>query len=396
MKSSEDPFLSYSIRCRTCGRDIKYEGGRSCPSCKTKVIDVVRDNKVTILKKRKKRSGRRTSEKVGWLRAKKRMLLGILILVAVAAPNVYVYRLAGNQKQDSRGIKNEIGLPSMDLSFHGPDALLDKNILRLIGKNNPRFSLTRMANSQRQSAITRVANGYVSFAITHESVTVQQQKMFKEANPTKELRQTRIGSDAIIVYSHEYNNVRDITVEDVFNVYSGNIGIWSKLGGANNHVIPVLLSGAGRNGIFYELVSMSPKTKYVETHQEMFDFVRKTPGAVGYEIASTFRERDDWKGVDPVRIDGIPPIVDREINPELGQSNYGLTVPVSIVYRVTNLNFNSTESDWLGQSVDKGGEMFALYLAGTADGQKVVEGMGYWSLFRTVRKGGYSKPWGSP
>ncbi|MDD4562305.1 MAG: phosphate ABC transporter substrate-binding protein [Syntrophomonadaceae bacterium] len=77
----------------------------------------------------------------------------------------------------------------------------------------------------------------------------------KPEEKSQGLVETTIALDGIAIIVHPSNSVSDITVEDLRNIYLGNIKNWKELGGKDSPITVVCReAGSGTRGAFEELI----------------------------------------------------------------------------------------------------------------------------------------------
>ena len=103
----------------------------------------------------------------------------------------------------------------------------------------------------------------------------------------KDIKAISIANDGIAVVVHPSNQVKDLTIEQVAQIFTGKITNWREVGGKDSKIIVVLRDAAsGTRGAFEELVHkgkravetalVSPTTGTVRTT------IATTPSAIGY------------------------------------------------------------------------------------------------------------------
>lgn len=121
----------------------------------------------------------------------------------------------------------------------------------------------------------------------------------------KDLLEVVVARDGIAVTVHPANKVESLSLEQVQNIFAGNITNWSVVGGTN-HVITVVTreEGSGTRGAFQEMVM---KTNRIyrgaivqDSNGTVREIVANDPQSVGYISLGLVNDR-----VKAVRIDGV-------------------------------------------------------------------------------------------
>jgi len=171
-----------------------------------------------------------------------------------------------------------------------------------------------------------------------------------------------IGIDAIAILVHPDNPVRDITIHQARELFSGGIMRWSEiidLKGRRGSDIPVYAVGRlhcklrpGHWRLLLDKESMfSPYLQEVGAISDMIAQVALNPGSIGYEVVWNTRRYRDRGRVRILKIDGRSPL-DHEA---LISGRYPL-------YRVYNL------TSWEGPGlVSEEAQMLVRYLIDKAD-----------------------------
>lgn len=168
-----------------------------------------------------------------------------------------------------------------------------------------------------------------------------------------ELVYVPIGREAFVFFVHEDNPVDDLTVEQVRDIYAGEVTNWAQVGGANRVINPVTrLDGSGS-----------------QTMMEAFmggrEIARKSPFAlVGGSIGFSFRYyMEDMVGNESVKLlslNGVSPTAEN-----IRDGNYPVVGEFYAIYRADNDNENiPVLIDWIL----------------SPEGQRIIEESGYVSI----------------
>lgn len=133
--------------------------------------------------------------------------------------------------------------------------------------------------------IAALQNGTVQIANSSRRIKSKElsQSKSKGINPTG----YAIANDGIAVIVHKNNPVKDLTVKQIQDIYTGKIKNWSQLGGANSPI--VIISRDVASGTFEVFNDKALKGAKVDASAQMLasnnaivTTVRTTPGAIGY------------------------------------------------------------------------------------------------------------------
>ena len=125
-------------------------------------------------------------------------------------------------------------------------------------------------------------------------------------NEKQVVEEITIARDAIAVIVNPKNPVRDLTLKQLQDLFSGKTTNWKKVGGIDNSVIIVTREeGSGTRGAFEDLVMegalISAKALVMDSTGAVREIVAQTPYAIGYISLGLVDER-----VIPIKVGGIP------------------------------------------------------------------------------------------
>jgi phosphate transport system substrate-binding protein len=116
-----------------------------------------------------------------------------------------------------------------------------------------------------------------------------------------------IAMDGVCVIVHPSNPVKELTTDQVRDIYMGKINNWNELGGPDMPIVVISRdTSSGTYETFHELVmhkqEMGPKVEYVSSNPQAHARVKTTAGAIGY-VGLGFVDNN----VKALKIDGIMP-----------------------------------------------------------------------------------------
>jgi phosphate transport system substrate-binding protein len=155
----------------------------------------------------------------------------------------------------------------------------------------------------------------------------------KDEEVAKGLKTTVFAYDGIALVVHPSNPVKNLTKDQLFKIYSGEITNWSEVGGNNANIIVVSREGAsGTRGAFEELIGLgdiglTENATVVEGNGNVQNTVAGNENALGYVSFSFINE-----SVKALSLDGVEPTAE---NAKAG--NYLLSRPFLFTYKPEKL-----------------------------------------------------------
>lgn len=118
-----------------------------------------------------------------------------------------------------------------------------------------------------------------------------------------------VALDGVAVVINPANGVEDLTVEQIAQIFTGEITNWSELGGTDGEIAVFgREAGSGTRGAFEEIVGVEDTCKYTNEYSSTGDVignVASNPNAIGYASLSAV---DDT--VKAVKVNGVAPSED--------------------------------------------------------------------------------------
>ena len=116
-----------------------------------------------------------------------------------------------------------------------------------------------------------------------------------------------VANDGVCVIVHPSNPVKELTSEQVRNIYMGHINNWKELGGADQQIVPISRdTSSGTYETFHKLVmkkkKMADNVEYVNANPQAHARVKSTTAAIGY-VGLGFLDSH----VKALKIDGVMP-----------------------------------------------------------------------------------------
>ena len=118
-----------------------------------------------------------------------------------------------------------------------------------------------------------------------------------------------VALDGVAVVINPANGVEDLTVEQIAQIFTGEITNWSELGGTDGEIAVFgREAGSGTRGDFEEIVGVEDTCKYTNEYSSTGDVignVASNPNAIGYASLSAVNDT-----VKAVKVNGVAPSED--------------------------------------------------------------------------------------
>ena len=118
-----------------------------------------------------------------------------------------------------------------------------------------------------------------------------------------------VALDGVAVVVNPENGVTDLTVEQIAQIFTGEITNWSELGGTDGEIAVFgREAGSGTRGAFEEIVGVEDTCKYTNEYSSTGDVignVASNPNAIGYASLSAVNDT-----VKAVKVNGVAPSED--------------------------------------------------------------------------------------
>lgn len=143
---------------------------------------------------------------------------------------------------------------------------------------NPQVTLDIAAGGS-VVGIQAVQDGTVDIGMASRALTAEE---------SAGITQYQIATDVIAIIVHPDNPVESLTIEQLYDIYMGNITNWSEVGGQNDAIVPVTReSSSGTRGAFDELVldkqePVAPALRTAVTAGDMAALISNDVAAIGY------------------------------------------------------------------------------------------------------------------
>lgn len=145
-----------------------------------------------------------------------------------------------------------------------------------------------------------------------------------------------IALDGIALSVNPNNKVKDLTVEQILGIYTGEITNWSEVGGDDANIVVVSReNGSGTRGAFEEIVgiedNLTEEAIIKSGNGEVASYIANEKNAIGYISFVTLKSNEDK--ISGLNVNGVEPTV-----ANVQSKEYALSRPFVMIYKTENLN----------------------------------------------------------
>ena len=148
------------------------------------------------------------------------------------------------------------------------------------------------------SGITNVLNGSVDIGLSSRALKAEEEEQGAVSHI--------VALDGVAIVVNPENTVSNLTVEQIAQIFSGEITNWSEVGGPDAEIAVFgRESGSGTRGAFEEIVGVEDACVYTNEYSstgDMVGAVAGNPNAIGYASLSAVDE-----SVVAVKVNGVTP-----------------------------------------------------------------------------------------
>ena len=148
------------------------------------------------------------------------------------------------------------------------------------------------------SGIQAVSEGRCDIGLSSRSL--------KKDEKAQGLQETVLAYDGIAIIVNPQNNISDLTVAQIADIYTGKITNWSKLGGSNAEIVLIgREAGSGTRDGFESIAKVNNACKYrqeLSSTGDVITAVAGNPHAIGYASLASVK-----KSVKALSINGVIP-----------------------------------------------------------------------------------------
>jgi phosphate transport system substrate-binding protein len=262
--------------------------------------------------------------------------LGLLVLIMVA-----VIAACGNSNTDT----NSEDTSSSRISISGSTSvgpLAEKIADKYMNKNDVKIEINQIGSS---AGITNATTGVSEIGMSSRDL--------KEEEKASGLVETIIAYDGIVVVTHPTNKVKNLTLDQVKQIFTGEVTNWKELGGDDLEIVVVSREdGSGSRDAFQEIVGYTSgelvRTSIIASgNGNIKTTVATNKHAVGF---ISFEYIDS--SISTINIDGVEATAENVL-----QKKYSLSRPFLFVHKPNTLT--------------DAGQQFIDYIL-SPDGQAIV------------------------
>ncbi|MDD4627549.1 MAG: phosphate ABC transporter substrate-binding protein [Syntrophomonas sp.] len=231
------------------------------------------------------------------------LILGLLLLALV-----FTSACSKSESEAESGVKNEVkGKLQGSITIAGSTSVqpFSEVLAEEFQKKTPGVKINVQGGGSSQGIETAISGA--------ADIGASSRKL-KDEEKKAGLKETLIALDAIAIVVHPSNQLNELKMEDLRNIYLGNIVNWKELGGADTPISIVCREeGSGTRGAFEEIVMNKQDIFAKSLIQNSTGAVRTTvagdKNAIGF-VSLAAVDQD----VKALKIDGVLPAVDNVKN----------------------------------------------------------------------------------
>lgn len=297
----------------------------------------------------------------------------LIRIAAVSVLGLSMIACGGREASTTADAGSQQGRSGKPITIKGSDTMviLGQRFAEEYMKRNPGVVL-QVNGGGSGTGIAALINGTVDLAQSSRPMK-EKEKAQAEKNRGASLNETPVALDALAVFIHESNPIREMTIEQIASVYTGKVTNWNQLGGRNAQIVIYgRENSSGTYEYFREHVlqgaDFAPRVQTLQGTAAVINAVSRDPNSIGY---GGIAYAQNVRAV-AVKSDAATPGVE----PSEDAVNNG-TYPVT-----RNLYFY-----WFDNSRPELAEF--VQWAISPEGQSVVENVGYYPL---PKRAGASAP----
>ncbi|WP_312095834.1 phosphate ABC transporter substrate-binding protein [Niallia sp.] len=240
------------------------------------------------------------------------MLLSILTLLTACASNSETEQSTNDGKPISISGSTSVG------------PLAEKLAAKYHEQDNTKIEINQIGSS---AGITNAMSGVSEIGMSSRDLKEEEKENLKEVV---------IAYDGIVVVTHPSNKVKDLTLDQVKQIFTGEVTNWSQLGGDDMEIVVVSREdGSGSRDAFQEIVGYSSgeliKNSIIASgNGNIKTTVANNKHAVGF---ISFEYIDD--DISTIDIDGVEATAENVL-----EKKYSLSRPFLFVYKEGSLTAN--------------------------------------------------------
>ena len=243
----------------------------------------------------------------------KKVKMGLLMLSILAVLSACT---SNNNKQTSDGSGASATVSISGSTSVGP--LAEKLAAKYTEKENTNIEINQIGSS---AGITNAISGVSEIGMSSRDL--------KEEERANGLNEVVIAYDGIVVVTHPSNKVKDLTMEQIKQIFTGEVTNWNELGGDDLEIVVVSREdGSGSRDAFQEIVEYSSgelirNSIIASGNGNIKTTVANNKHAVGF---ISFEYIDD--SISTIDINGVEATAENVL-----QEKYSLARPFLFVYK---------------------------------------------------------------
>jgi len=244
----------------------------------------------------------------------KKVKMGLLMLSVLAVLSACTSN--NNDKQTSDGSSTSATVSISGSTSVGP--LAEKLAAKYTEEDNTNIEINQIGSS---AGITNAISGVSEIGMSSRDL--------KEEERANGLNEVVIAYDGIVVVTHPSNKVKDLTMEQIKQIFTGEVTNWNELGGDDLEIVVVSREdGSGSRDAFQEIVEYSSgelirNSIIASGNGNIKTTVANNKHAVGF---ISFEYIDD--SISTIDINGVEATAENVL-----QEKYSLSRPFLFVYK---------------------------------------------------------------
>lgn len=177
------------------------------------------------------------------------------------------------------------------------------------------------------------SSGGIRAVITDQAAMARVARRLHDNEAQFDLEYTVFGKDAVVFAVGESVSVRDLTSDQLADIFSGKIGNWQEVGGRNAKIRLLVREPTDASLIVirqhiksFQSISFPQNSKTLYHDSEMLAMLEKYKTSIGFLTSSTLSAAE--KSVHSLSIDTIAPTPDNVL-----RGKYDLTIDFALVYK---------------------------------------------------------------
>lgn len=248
---------------------------------------------------------------------------GIILMILLFT--ILLSACGKNEEESGASNENAATISISGSTSVGP--LAEKLAEKYVEKNRVNIEINQIGSS---AGITNVLNGVSEIGMSSRDLEEEEKQYLQEMV---------IAYDGIVVITHPNNHVKNLTLEQVKDIFTGKITNWKKVGGEDMDIVVVSREdGSGSRDAFQEIVGYSSRELVKSAIIASGNGNIKTTVATNQHAIGFISFEYIDKTIHPVSINGVEPTAENVL-----QQKYRLSRPFLFVYKKENLTDNGQQ-----------------------------------------------------